>query len=144
MITNGQIHDLTYAEGIPPQVVWFKDGYYECPDYGWLQDVFAEGLEQFRKTQGISQYVPGGNDCDDFSLDTEFYARLTFRKSKPDSQATFACGLFSYRQASGGLHMINVFVCDRDAPRLVYYEPQADRIVQLSKSEIQSCIRFSM
>jgi hypothetical protein len=142
MITNGQIADLAWAAGIPVQVLKFCDKNYECPDYAWLQDTFAGALENFRKTQGISRYVPEGNDCDDFSEDTRFFARLTYRKTKPTAQSTFACGLFSYRQDNGTLHMINVFVVNDE--RFVYWEPQADRIIQLSQKEKESCIAFTM
>lgn len=142
MITNGQIHDLTYEAGISPSVVSCDDRFYECMPYAFIQDELSDALEKWRKRDGTARYRPEAFDCDNFAKDTVHFATRTLLASKPNITAGVACGLFGYRQASGGLHMINVFVVDE--ARLLYYEPQADTIIQLGKGEIESCIKFSI
>lgn len=119
------------------------DDSYQLVSERWFFTDFAALLRADLSRNGLSQYVPRSNDCDDFTRNGASLAqRLNARRF---SQSALAVGEFWYQQRDGNFHVILIAAVDRGgklAP--VFMEPQTQRQVFLTEAEILSCqgLRF--
>jgi hypothetical protein len=135
--------------------VHVPDREYDCPTKSWLLE--KEYWKWFRDKQyklGVQTFVNECNDCDDYSSRYRVGAQIlnTRRVWKNvlkqmvgmvTQPLPIAVGEVWYKQNAGGGHAINcAFIGSR--PDFVFIEPQTQKIVELSNSEIRSIffVRF--
>jgi hypothetical protein len=135
--------------GIPYEALDVADVAWLPPAKAWLRDKFCPQLRRYLKRKGLLDYVPEANDCDDFAdegvrLAKRMHARMV-RLGKAPRGTAFAVGRFWYRSARQGAHAIIVALVRiaETTFELVFIEPQTQRLVELTRSEINSCFRAS-
>jgi hypothetical protein len=142
-IDGENIWEIMSDIGVTTDVFITRDRIYSYPSLSFIQGQFSEGLRSFFWSLSSGAWTPEGNDCDDFALGAAFYMGYLHHSTQYKVEVSgIAFGEFYYIRDSGEGHAINVaLVKNKDgAIKVVFYEPQTYSIVELSKSEIQSCI----
>lgn len=104
----------------------------------WIKTEFSRGLTAFQFQMGIDKWVAESNDCDKFVAAATFYAKwLSHSSPNRNVRASLAFGEIHYiRDRDGTAHAINFFIINENGElKVVFYEPQDRRIVQLSDRE---------
>lgn len=135
--------------GIPYEAPDVADVVWLPPSKAWLRDKFCPQLRRYLTRKGLLDYVLESNDCDDFAdeaarLAKRMHARMV-RLGKVAKGTAFTVGRFWYKSANQGAHAIFVALT-RIAPdrfELVFIEPQTQRLIDLTRKEINSCYRAS-
>lgn len=109
------------------------DESYACPSKDWVQGPFSLSLRTALDGYGFSR---DRFDCDDFARLAWTIANLCNHDCPSDCGLAF--GLLFYTRDYGAAHAINFFI----AEGVHFYEPQTQRIVELSRKEIESCSEF--
>lgn len=127
--------------GVLPEDVSIADRSYAAVDQGFLASTFSADLGAWI-FQLFGKYAAEVRDCDDFARFAAAVAQLWNSKTDGNGGNALAFGEFWYVKDSGAGHAINIGLA-RDG-EVVFYEPQTQRIVELSESEKWSCtlIRF--
>lgn len=124
---------------IPYDVIYVVDSSYVFPTLEWVEGPFSDGLSKFLG-DWVAYYRAERSDCDDFADAAAFYARGAHRFTEGQEGVAIAFGEFYYNPDSGGSHATNCFFTKvNDALELMFYEPQTQKIVKLSPTEIASC-----
>lgn len=133
--------------GIPYEALDVADANWLPPAKAWLRDTFCPKLRRYLERKALLEYVSESNDCDDFSdegvrLAKRMHNRMV-RLGKAPKGTALAVGKFWYRSARQGAHAIFVALVRiaETAFELVFIEPQTQRLVELTRSEIHSCFR---
>ena len=121
-------------------VIYIVDSSYVFPTLSWVKGPYSDGLSKFL-ADWVEHYRAERSDCDDFSDAAAFYARGAHRFTEGQEGVALAFGEFYYKPDSGGAHAINAFfTVEHDALELMFYEPQTQKVINLSQAEITSCI----
>ncbi len=113
---------------------------YALPDKTYIVYYFKNAvLDWFLKIN--PNYQAEGFDCDAFSRETACLAQRLYSKSTTRIPNTaIAIGEFYYSPRTGPNHAINFAITkENNNLKIVFFEPQNWQIIQLSKSEIESC-----
>lgn len=144
------------------EAIRIRDAHYVFPSSEWLFGAFARSLAILRTQFELSEWQAEAGDCDDFEDLAVFYARFLHRRElalereaaraqaeEPPAAAAIAFGSFEYLIGGleGGLeengHAINcAVVSESGRPALVFFEPQSGERVDLTPSEICSCLEI--
>jgi hypothetical protein len=135
-VTAQQLTRFLIDSGIPSWAISPRDENYRLPDADWIYGDFSKAFESFKQSLGANEYVPGSNDCDDFTDLAVWYARFLHGRAK--TADSIAYGSFIYTRDSGTCHSICCGVVA--GPALVFFEPQNSTQVQLTQTELYSCI----
>lgn len=115
------------------------DSEYNLPSKSWVLNEFSKSLYSCLKFLNIHDYKPSNNDCDDFSRFAAVLAQILHHRTSPNNNTALAIGEFWYRDEKIGSHAINIIIYLDETPKIMFYEPQTQKEVFLSESEIQSC-----
>lgn len=138
--TNGVAAALVKAGVELPDDFSIADRSYAAMTRGFLEKAFSDSLKKWVWELGI-RYRQDCEDCDDFARFAASVAQLWNAKSENKGHA-LAFGEFWYVKDGGEGHAINVALVEGGA--VVFYEPQTQRIVELSEIEMWNAtmIRF--
>lgn len=108
---------------------------YYVPTVEWVQQKLIPAWFDFRSKNNI-MYDPNTDNCQDFSL----YCHLAAQGIEKNRGV--AVGVFFYvRDIDNKAHAINIILInDGQKINVALFEPQTNQFVQLSKTEIASCI----
>lgn len=131
------------------------------PRRSWLFGRFSDAFGKIRPQFDLQEWRAEGSDCDDFEELAVFYAHFLHRlqqgmerqrakdqNEEPPEEAALAFGSFEYLIGGDKTrgHAINVAVIEEGTratdPRLVFFEPQTGREVDISEGEIWSCLEI--
>lgn len=117
--------------------VILADESYLLPSYHWLSNTFPAVLRDYKNRIAVI-YARNTNDCDDYARIAAALAQyLNFQTG---AEAALAFGEFWYIRNDGQGHSINcAVVFDNDDFRLLFFEPQNERLITLSRKEIEAC-----
>lgn len=140
MITERELIAILKSHDIDPPGQKILDGTYRCPTRKWLYTTFPSALASTFSDVGF-RYAAESQDCDDYALFAVSYARLLHANTKRGQSPGIAFGLYIYvRAAQFDRHAINIsLVKEKGEYHPVFFEPQLGKIVELEKSERQSC-----
>lgn len=107
----------------------------------WVTGEFSKKYREFLFNQGVlNWYEEGQFNCEDYSLGASFYARVLNRLSDDRIKGiSIAVGIIYYvpdMDVNNPRHSINFMILEDES--IVFYEPQYQQIVKLSKNEINS------
>lgn len=124
--------------GVPADAMrGFADDLYCLAARRWIANTFSNQFIRFRDHIN-GQYEDSVTDCDDFSGCAIFFAHWCHRRTKERPKGALAVGRFWY-QSRAGSHAIVVFLTREDGVITpVFYEPQLARIIEPTRSEIES------
>ncbi len=136
-ITNARLQAELRAAGIDPtDTPQMFDGSYAVPSRSWLDGTFARAWARYMAVMDY-RYHADALDCDDFALGCWTYARLLHAKTAPESGAGIAFGFYGYTKADTFAgHAINIAYTDQG---IVWFEPQASKIIELDPAERMTC-----
>jgi len=129
--TNGVAAALVKAGVGLPEDFSIADRSYAAMQQGFLEQAFSESLKKWVLELGI-RYQQECEDCDDFARFAASVAQLWNAKSANEGHA-LAFGEFWYVKDNGDAHAINIALVE--GGKVVFYEPQTQRIVELSEIE---------
>lgn len=113
---------------------FISDDYKTLVDQEWIEKVFIPAFWDAKQKDGIS-YRSERADCDDFAL-----FALNVARKLPVGKYSPSIGLYSFIRDDGQSHAINIFLLrDGENIKIVYFEPQADKIVTLTETERNNC-----
>lgn len=145
-ITHPQIYDLLLAHDIyGADGHFFVDETFIVPTKEWFETVFKPRFWAF-KNQMALDYGKKNNDCDDYTRMAAWFGAFIMGDRPIDLGVTI--GEFAYKKekittSSGGGHAINIIIAsDEGKYKILFYDPQVDNWVNLSRKEIQSCIFY--
>lgn len=138
--TKGVAAALVKAGVELPDDFSIADRRYAALDLGFLATTFSADLGAWN-FQLFGKYAEEVRDCDDFARFAASVAQLWNAKSENEGHA-LAFGEFWYVKDNGDAHAINVALVE--GGKVVFFEPQTQRIVELTESEKWSAkmIRF--
>lgn len=125
--------------GAVTQFAFFADEKYSLPSESWIANEYSQALNSFLTSFKTSDYILEENDCDNFaSMSFSFAQILHHNTPQKTAKTSLAFGEFWYIRKEGGGHAINVFAVwdGENKYRIVFYEPQLQKIVQLTREEI--------
>lgn len=131
---------LSERYGTPPRGILVLDAEYRVPTARWLDDTFARAFRKNLFEAGISDYGINRNDCDKFGRHAASQAAMMHARTPGAGETGLAFGWLIYTRDAGGCHELN---CCLQAirgqyVRVVEWEPQTQRRVELSRSELQT------
>jgi hypothetical protein len=119
------------------------DENYSCPSLNWVEEIFAPSLSSLLSQLSADIWTPEDFDCDDFARMAAAYAGLLHHLTVGREKDTaLAFGEFWYVRDIGGGHAINTTVVSgkNNEATAIFFEPQNSSIVNLSRTEIESCL----
>lgn len=123
------------------------DQRYILPTRAWVTEVFSCEFYDFLSKNKSLNWVEEANDCDNFAGMARFYALMMHHRDS-GLKTGLAFGEFYYRRDGSkwnDFHAINFFLTkDGDDVEVVFYEPQFQKIITLTKSEIASVVSLDM
>lgn len=145
IISPTTIEQVREKFGIMPENKRILDDEYVLVTKKWVEEVFSPAFKHFLSATKNWLYAAEKNDCDDFSEDARYFARLLHRLSNKAFRKGLAFGIYTYNRDAGGGHAINFFITRDDNTNtyvIYFYEPQTQSIVELSQQERASCLDF--
>lgn len=135
--TTEELQNLMFRNGINTGTFLLADKNYVLTTREWIRADFSRGLTAFQFQMGIDKWVAETNDCDKFATAATFYAKwLSHSSPNRNVRASLAFGELHYsRESDGRAHAINFFIVNEGELKLVFYEPQNHKIVNLTKGE---------
>lgn len=134
MMTAEELTGILAAEGVMDPLPRF-DSVYAAPTRRFVEGEFSRDLARVERDLGVSEYQPEKGDCDKFARRAAYWMMEWSEKTTANTGAGIAFGVFLYARDAGGGHAIN---CFPENGRLVFYEPQTKRVVELSEAERRS------
>ncbi len=134
MKTRPEIIAILLALGIHPALLSINDNSYVLPDENWLATTFAEDFSLDQQPLGGYDHI--GHDCDKYASAAIDLAHRAYIIAKKKTAEGIAFGLFYYQKDDGGGHAINVAITEKGVE---FWEPQTQKFVTLSPTEIVSC-----
>ncbi len=149
-ISSQQIEQVMMDINVGSMNYEVSDGVYSLPDRNFIGTDFSVALKSFFSQMGDSDYTSGENNCNVFSLGSSYFMKHLHHNTKTNKldNTGIAFGEFYYIKegADGGGHAINVsIVNDKNITNkfiVLFYEPQTCSIVQLTQTEIESCVFY--
>lgn len=120
------------------------DNVYVLPDFDWIRFDFAIALKNWLESNGMAQYEPEGNDCDDFADNAATLAEILYFNSPDRIRGTsLAIGTVKYMRRDGIYHALNCFVSEQK--KVSIFEPQLavknqPPVLSLTAEEIRSAV----
>lgn len=112
-----------------------SDNFLSVPPRNWINDIFIPKYKNFK-----SEISAFGNireqECDDYTRGAAFLGQLI--------QKNLAIGEFWFFNKSGQLHALNFIFVNDNGLKLIFFEPQEDKIVNLTDEEKRSCIAWKI
>lgn len=114
----------------------FFDEEYLVPSRSWVEDTFSKSFKLDLSLLGMSQYLEGQNDCDEFALLAYALLRVCHRKTQSwTSKQAVAFGLLRVVDlATGGGHITCFFPSVEDK-QVYVFEPQTQQVKLFSEEE---------
>ena len=139
-MTRDELHDTFTDQGKLGTLwigdMWIADNTYRQLSEPFIADAFSTALRAWLVTFNNETWQSESWDCDDYAMEATMLMRR-LHKATPGSKGTApAFGFIWYESGTRGLHAINFAICGKR--KVVYYEPQLQRIVQLTDAEKQS------
>jgi len=128
-----------YSEiGVDPSVINLPDRDYASPHIGWLTGSLFDWLHNHLFQHNLTSWNRKW-DCDNFARGLPYFAEAAHKTTAVDTEG-ISVFEFWYQMDKGGGHAI-VTALDGSTPVFIEPQPEArERIVQLSKKEIESCM----
>jgi hypothetical protein len=141
-LTPEQLASALTAAGVELPVQFLvADREYAALKKDFLAGEFSRDLSEWI-FELFGKYQPECRDCDDFSRFAAALAQI-WNAATPGAPAALAFGEFWYaRDRDGQQHAINIAIVENG--EVVFYEPQTQKLVQLSDREkwTPTMIRF--
>lgn len=139
-VESVEIAAMLESLGVNTPNSFFADDVYALPSEHWLASEYSEALYRFLTSFKSATYVATENDCDNFSTMAFAFAQILHHNTPQKTHKTaLAFGEIWYPSlARGGVHAINVVMVwdDKTGYKLLFYEPQTQQLVELTKAEI--------
>ena len=136
-MTGDSIYELLLAKGISSRAITVLDDDYRLPARSVIVEDFAKAFDDLKSFLGTRKYIKNARDCDKFAMLAHWLFTEIHAQSDHQSKGV-AFGQFGYiRDAVWTGHQINFAIVENK--ELVFFEPQTCRLVELSKSEFNSC-----
>jgi hypothetical protein len=113
------------------------DSVYSLPTREWISTTYSTSLDKFFFSLGNLKWAEDSHDCDNFAVGGLFWAQqLHASMYAKTGKSGLAVGEFWYTRDDLVNHAINIFIIFEDNQyKLVFYDPQLFKIVQLSDVE---------
>ena len=137
-----KIYSIMSDNGVYNMNSFCTDSLYSLPTENWIKTEFSTTLSLFLKSFKSSEWVTEENDCDNFSSMSYSFAQILHHNTKNKINNTGLCfGEFWYTKDINKVkHAINVIIVyENDRYKVLFFEPQTQSIVELSKTEKESC-----
>ena len=121
--------------------VFFADSRYAMASEDWIINGYSKALSEFLTSFKSNEWINEENDCDNFASMAFSFSQILHHNTLNKLQKTaLAMGEFWYIRKEGGGHAINVFIVwqNDDNYKVIFYEPQWQKVVELTKEEIAS------
>lgn len=114
-----------------------NDKFYIYVTKEFISDKLEGEIIKFLKKDNTS-YKPERFDCDDYSLTSVVLARREhFHLTREQRPVTILFGEFYYMKNGAEPHAINCFLSKGN--QIGFFEPQSNKIIDLTSDEIKSC-----
>lgn len=142
-ITPIQISKALEDNGVFTDNAQFPDAIYSLPSEDWVVNTFARSYASFLFNMKSAKYVSEENDCDKFAVFAYAFAHILHHNTPNKLTKTgLTFGEYWYMQDTGGGHAINIAVVkDHGTNKVIFFEPQTQKQVQLSDME-KSFVKF--
>lgn len=148
IITRQKLRDALEAHGIMPMegsLIW--DERYVLPELSWLCGPYAEALRGFYSALAIGAWLPEMWDCDNFARLDQVFASILHRRTPGAPEAELLFGSFAFiRDRDEMGHAVNFTLAPiapgADILAPVFFEPQTQALLSLSRKEIASCVGY--
>lgn len=115
------------------------DSDFALPAEQWVKTTFSSAFLNFLFKIKADIGSEEDNDCDDFALAAVFFAKLLHHRTKNKPEYTgLAFGEYYYIKAERGAHAINFFVTNDNGLKILFFEPQTGKIINLTDAELKS------
>lgn len=137
MLLNSDIAKLLPV-GTP---IRFSDATYARPTKRWLEEDFWKWFTSWRFEMGLSNWTRR-NDCDNFArayaqAAQDCHALSVARRGEGEAEGLAVGEFHYYSQRLHGWHAIVIAVVETG---LIFVEPQNNRQLVLTESELRSCV----
>jgi len=124
----------------------FSGEIYSIPDIKWINEKYTPFFSDFLFKYNITKYKDFSNDCTKFVSYGLTCGYILFNKEgNAPVDTSLAIGEYSYIHWSMVIHSIIIFaVNDNGQIKLVFYEPQYQKIIELDKEQIEACVDWSI
>lgn len=141
-MTTINIADITnawIAAGSLSVFTPMDDEYYEV-SCDFLSGAFSQALHVNLEMQKLLEYQEQSNDCDDYAVEAwaqmrRMHGRTVKKQGLEPHGIAFGIVIYTPAWGEGGAHMINWAMIGIE---IVFYEPQQQRIVTLTREEIET------
>lgn len=140
-INSDEINFVMDKNGAVTLNVFFADSRYAMASEDWIINGYSKALNEFLYSFKSNQWINEENDCDNFASMAFSFAQILHHNTINKLQKTaLAMGEFWYIKKEGGGHAINVFIVwqNDENYKVIFYEPQWQKIIELTKEEIAS------
>lgn len=141
-LSSTEIQSILNEIGVSSYISFFADGNYALPSENWIKEDYSLALYSYLSSFKSSQWVSEENDCDNFaSMAFSFAQILHHNTPKKLDKTSLAFGEFWYVKDDNSGHAINVVIVysNEGKYKVLFYEPQTQKTIILSKEEIKSC-----
>jgi hypothetical protein len=115
------------------------DTNYALPTKHWIIETFSTALAQHLMDNNLS-YENQVFDCDDFVDEAIVLGRRLYKKSNEFQRgSSLAIGKFYFRPTFDKGHAVNCFLVNENGrAKILFYEPQQQKMISLSQEEVFS------
>jgi len=144
-VSNDDVKLTLMMYGVTFNSSVFADPEYNLLSKDWVETNAQMDFLQFLRDLGLTEWKQNVGDCDDFAKAFTVFLKSYIKKEHPNA-ASPAVGEIYYIRDEGGAHAINVIVLDDPSGlySLSFFEPQAQKFVNLSQEEIKSIYFLSI
>lgn len=143
LVSSIELNKLILSNNISLQNIFYSDLNYALPTKEWVDTKFSLALFEFLTSFKSSEWMSEENDCDNFSSMSFSFAQILHHNTGYKLKNTsLAFGEFYYtKEESGEGHAINIFVVfTNNQYNILFYEPQLQKIITLSRLEKNNCL----
>lgn len=139
IINIADITNAWHMAGSKADFTPMDDEYYQ-PSRDFLTGEFSQALHVNLEMQKLLEYQEQANDCDDFAVEAwaqmrRMHSRTVRKLSLEPHGIAFGIVIYTPAWGEGGAHMINWAML---GAQIVFYEPQRQKIVELTREEIET------
>lgn len=142
-----QLMQTMMNAGCNPATFFIMDREYSCPALDYLQNDFANDFALMLAREGLTEWKPEANDCDNFAIramDEAQKAHVRSRERDGNKGIAFGCFYYYPEWAKGGAHAINFAIIRAvdGSYHPVFFEPQSFGLRNLTQAERESCFGY--
>lgn len=137
-VSKQHIQEFVFESGFDPVIARLPKDFYYLPDRDWIEREFSREL--FNRLLGLT-YSQWKWVCADYARFAASFAAECHARKGAQSDGGILFGEFDYIHPEQVGHVLNVTICPNSDGKwqFVTYEPQQQRIVNLTKERFATC-----